>query len=106
MVKLFDFEELEELKQLSQAQRDQFINWQKQNAKQFSDSDENVRLVVNLQTVMAEVARRCIEQCTSSPGTALTRREKDCLQPCTQPYREKYELLLKLEKELATQNNS
>uniref|UniRef100_A0A914DHG6 Mitochondrial import inner membrane translocase subunit n=1 Tax=Acrobeloides nanus TaxID=290746 RepID=A0A914DHG6_9BILA len=88
---------MDELKRLSQNQRNQMISGLKQQESMVSSSDRDVKLIAYLQTSIMEAADRCLQGCISKPGARLTKDEKNCLERCMNPYNKSCELLQRLQ---------
>jgi hypothetical protein len=90
---------MDELKRLSQNQRDQMISNLKQQERKIFFSDRDVKLIAYLQTAIMEAADKCLQGCISKPGARLTNDEKNCLDRCMNPYNKSCELLQRLQSE-------
>lgn len=90
---------LDELKGLSQIQRDQMLSNLRQQENRLASADRDTKLMAYLQTVIMEAADRCLQGCISKPGSKLLKDEKECLQKCMGPYNKSCQLLQHLQSE-------
>ncbi|CAK5089730.1 unnamed protein product [Meloidogyne enterolobii] len=74
----------EKLQKLTPEERDKAINTLRQQA-----------ILLNLQSLVSEVADKCTRKCITAPGTSLSSGEKQCLQRCMDRFIESHNLVSK-----------
>uniref|UniRef100_A0A914LKQ0 Mitochondrial import inner membrane translocase subunit n=3 Tax=Meloidogyne TaxID=189290 RepID=A0A914LKQ0_MELIC len=74
----------EKLQKLTPEERDKAINSLRQQA-----------ILLNLQSLVSEVADKCTRKCITAPGTSLSNGEKQCLQRCMDRFIESHNLVSK-----------
>uniref|UniRef100_A0A158R417 Mitochondrial import inner membrane translocase subunit n=1 Tax=Syphacia muris TaxID=451379 RepID=A0A158R417_9BILA len=74
--------DLEKLKSLTPEQQDQVIMGVKQQAA-----------IANAQNLITDLSEKCTHKCITSPGSALSNGEKQCLQRCMDRFMDSWNLI-------------
>ncbi|KAK6106645.1 Uncharacterized protein BM_BM13897 [Brugia malayi] len=74
--------DVESLKKLTPEQQKTLISGVKQQAA-----------ILNAQNMITDLSERCLTKCITSPGSALSNTERQCLQRCMDRFMETYNLV-------------